>query len=249
MENKRVSALILLDLSAAFDTVDHNILLARLSLNFGISSSALSLLSSYLSDRTQAVHIGSRSSPSTCLSTGVPQGSVLGPLLFTLYTTPLSYLLNKSGVPYHMYADDTQLYYSFSASDSFIAFAYLSNVLDSVHNWLSANYLSLNPSKSEYLLIGTDQQRSKIASDLLSFSGSVLLPVASACNLGVIFDSQLSLSKQISSVCHRSYFSIRLLRQVHSSLDRNTAVLLANSLNTSNFDWSISLLFTSLIFT
>ena len=241
MENKRVSALILLDLSAAFDTVDHSILLSRLSLNFGVTSSALSLLNSYLSDRTQSVHIGSHSSPSSHLLTGVPQGSVLGPLLFTLYTTPLSYLLNNSGVSYHIYADDTQLYYSFSACDSHSTLTYLSNVLESVHDWLSSNYLSLNPSKTEFLLIGTDQQRSKIASDLLSFSGSAISPSDSARNLGVIFDSDLSLSKQISSVCRRSYHSIRLLRQIRSSLDLNSAVLLANSLTSSNLDYCNSL--------
>ena len=241
MENKRVSALILLDLSAAFDTVDHNILLSRLSLNFGITSSALSLLTSYLSDRTQSVHIGSNSSPSSLLRTGVPQGSVLGPLLFTLYTTPLSYLLHKTNVSYHMYADDTQLCYSFSASDSASTLAFLSTILDSVHNWLSSNYLTLNPSKTEFLLIGTAQQRSKITSDLLSFSGSVLSPTDSACNLGVIFDSEPSLSKQISSVCRRSYHSIRLLRQIRSSLDLNSAILLANSLTSSNLDYCNSL--------
>jgi len=241
MDKRRVSALVLLDLSAAFDTVDHNILLSRLSLNFGISSSALSILSSYLSDRTQSVHIHYNSSPSSHLLTGVPQGSVLGPVLFNLYTTPLSYLLNTSDVAYHMYADDTQIYFSFSSCDSASSLAHLSNVLTAVHNWLSSNYLSLNPSKTEFLLIGTDQQRSKIASNLLSFSGSVLSPTDSAKNLGIIFDSNLSLSKQISSVCSRSYYSIRLLRQIRSSLDLQTSILVANSLTSTNLDYCNSL--------
>ena len=95
MEKKQISALILLDLSAAFDTVVHQILLSRLSLNFGITGSALSLLSSYLSNRSQSVVINSVASDSSSVTSGVPQGSVLGPLLFTLYTTPLSYLLNS----------------------------------------------------------------------------------------------------------------------------------------------------------
>jgi hypothetical protein len=140
-----------------------------------------------------------------------------------------------------MYADDTQLYFSFSALDSHSTLVFLSNVLDSVHNWLSSNYLSLNPSKTEFLLIGTVQQRAKISSALLSFSGSLLSPSDSARNLGVIFDSNLSLSKQISSVCQRSYHSIRLLRQIRSSLDLKTAILVANSLTSSNLDYCNSL--------
>src|SRR5215469_14613042 len=114
MKRKRVSALVLLDMTAAFDTVDHDILLTRLSSNFGLSGSALSFLSSYLSERTQSVTIGSHSSPSSSVLTGVPQGSVLGPLLFTLYTTPLSFFLSDFHVSFHMYADDTQLYLSFN---------------------------------------------------------------------------------------------------------------------------------------
>src|SRR5437899_12065221 len=118
----KLSALVLLDLSAAFDTIDHNILLSRLTSNFGISGSALSLISSYLSNRSQSVSIQSQLSSSAPISTGVPQGSVLGPLLFCLYTTPLTYLFSNSPVSYHLYADDTQLYISFSSSDSFSSF-------------------------------------------------------------------------------------------------------------------------------
>src|SRR5437899_1831577 len=114
----KLSALVLLDLSAAFDTIDHNILLSRLTSNFGISGSAFSLITSYLSNRSQSVSIQSHLSHSAPISTGVPQGSVLGPLLFCLYTTPLTYLFSNSPVSYHLYADDTQLYISFSSSDS-----------------------------------------------------------------------------------------------------------------------------------
>lgn len=241
IENKSVTALVLLDLSAAFDTVDNNILLTRLSDYFGLSDSALNLLTSYLSSRTQSVVIDSVSSIPTVLKTGVPQGSVLGPLLFSLYTTPLSHLLESKNVSFHFYADDTQLYVSFSAPDSAAYLTLLSNVLDSVYKWLSSNYLCLNPSKTEFLLIGTPQQRAKVTSTSLSFCSTTIQPSSSARNLGVHFDQDLSLSRHISSVCSSSFFSIKQLRQVRSTLDHNSCVLLANALVSSKLDHCNSL--------
>ena len=91
------------------------------------------------------------------MQTGVPQGSVLGPLLFCLYTTPLSHMLSTTALSYHFYADDTQLYISFNSPDSATSLATLSSALDSVHAWLTSNRLSVNPSKTEFLIIGTPQ--------------------------------------------------------------------------------------------
>ena len=110
---QQLSALVLLDLSVVFDTIDHNILLDRLSRTFGITGNVLSLLSSYLQNRSQSVSINSNLSNPSPLDTGVPQGSVLRPLLFSLYITPLSFLLKNTPVSFHLYADDTQLYISF----------------------------------------------------------------------------------------------------------------------------------------
>ena len=125
-----MSALVLIDLSAAFDTIDHNILTNRLKTCFGISDSAFSLLSSYLTGRTQSVNIGDACSTELPLLRGVPQGSVLGPLLFSLYTTPLSHILEATSLQFHFYADDTQLYISFSSTDSDQSLRHLSSVLD-----------------------------------------------------------------------------------------------------------------------
>jgi hypothetical protein len=208
---------------------------------YGISGSALALISSYLSNCTQSVSINSTlSSPSPVL-TGVPQGSVLGPLLFSLYTSPMSLIFKNSKVSYHLYADDTQLYISFQSSDSVDSLITISSTLDLVHSWLTSNRLTVNPSKTEYLLIGTPQQRSKVTSTSVTFCGNQITPTKSCRNLGFIFDSDLSLKKQISTVCQSSYFQIRQIRQIRSSLDINAATMLANSLVSSRLDYCNSL--------
>jgi hypothetical protein len=241
--HQKVSALVLLDLSSAFDTIDHNILLTRLHSTFGFSGSALDLLTSYLSNRSQFVSVLNHHSPSLPLSTGVPQGSVLGPLLFSLYTSPIANIFSNSPVSFHLYADDTQLYISFSSSDSSTNLSILSSTLDSVHSWLTLNRLSVNPSKTEFLLIGTLQQRTKIVHKSISFCGSSISPTPHARNLGVEFDSDFSFKTHISNICRSSFFHIRQLRQIRSSLDQNSAILLANSLVSSKLDYCNSLFY------
>jgi hypothetical protein len=241
--DQKVTALILLDLSAAFDTIDYPILLSRLSTTFGITGNALEFLSSYLLNRTQAITIGPTHdcSPSSPLLTGVPQGSVLGPLLFCLYTTPLAATLSDFPVTPHFYADDTQLYISFSSSDFEISLRKLTSALDRTYTWLTSNRLSVNPTKTEYLLIGTPKQRSKVLSTSIMFQGAELQPTAEARNLGIIFDSDLTFTSHISSLCRSSFYHIRQLRQIRSCLDTNSAVILANALVSSKLDYCNSL--------
>ena len=109
--------LVLLDLSAAFDTVNHSLLLARLQKSFGIKGTVLQWFDSYLSQRTQFVNINEANSTVRDLPVGVPQGSVLGPVLYLLYTAPLAEVIRSYGLDYHLYADDTELYFAFKSVD------------------------------------------------------------------------------------------------------------------------------------
>ena len=243
MDDGRVTASTLLHLSAAFDTIDNTIILRRLGNWFGVSRKAFEWFKSYFTGRSQRIKLGNCLSSRSDLSFGVPQGPGLGPLLFTLYTTPLSSLVSGHAIPHHLYADDSQLYVSFSSGDSVAALNGLQSCLASVQSWMSTNKLKLNPDKTEFLLIGNERQRSKYLSmfpvDLLDVE---TYPAQSARNLGVIFDKNFNFHSHISAICSSCIYHIRDLRRIRRHLDLDSAKLLANALVSSRFDYCNSLL-------
>jgi len=146
-----VAALALLDLSAAFDTVDHNILLRHLRESYSISGVALTWISLYLADRQQSVcHTGSQSAQE-CIKFCVPQGSVLGPLLFVLYTADLVSLIADHSLHSHLYADDTQVYGWSPPSDASMLLANMSQCIHEVARWTCSNRLQLSAQKTELI--------------------------------------------------------------------------------------------------
>ena len=162
-DQKLVSVLALLDLSAAFDTLDHAILLRRLESTFGISGLALSWFESYLSDRTQSVVVGSLMSIPIPLVFGVPQGSVLGPVLFTLYSQPLSDVLARHSCDYHKYADDTEISDSAPPSDFTSAQSNIQSCISDTLSWMQSNKLKLNTEKNpEMMLVGSSVRISSV---------------------------------------------------------------------------------------
>uniref|UniRef100_A0A3B3DFR7 Reverse transcriptase domain-containing protein n=1 Tax=Oryzias melastigma TaxID=30732 RepID=A0A3B3DFR7_ORYME len=143
LDSQKLSVLVLLDLSAAFDTVDHQILLNRLRSLVGLSGNVLKWFYSYLSDRDFYVSLDTCSSRIHEISCGVPQGSILSPILFNLYMLPLGDVIRRHGVDFHSYADDTQLYIAVSPDDLEPLNTLLNCILD-IKSWMAENFLQLN---------------------------------------------------------------------------------------------------------
>ena len=137
-----ISILLLLDLSATFDTTDHNILLSRLNSVFGIQSTALQWFQSYFSDRYQSTSVNNSSSSPSQLMYGVPQGSVLGPILFVLYTTPPSGIIANHSVNHLLFVDDTQLQKSAPLSEVTSLTKELNACTDDIKTWISSNLMT-----------------------------------------------------------------------------------------------------------
>ena len=237
------TALVLLDLSAAFDTIDHDTLLSCLWSRFGFAGSALKWFRSYLQDRFQSVKIGSSLSNLFKLKFGVPQGSVLGPPLFSLYTTPLGQVIRKyTGVRYHFYADDTQLFIHLSPDDSLKSFDRLKSCLNDIQVWMSENKLKLNPDKTEFIVFGA-KDRHKWLSDSLPVNilGNCLSPADVVRNLGVLFDAKFCFTNHVNSVIKSCFISLRDLHRIRRFLSVDTSVVIANALVSSRLDYCNSL--------
>ena len=229
--------LILLDLSSVFDTVDHGILLDRLENHVGIKDTALAWFRSYLADRTFSVALGEFSSSTAPLSCGVPQGSILGPLLFSIYMLPLGQIIRNHDINFHCYADDTQIYVPLTGSDM----TQLSSVLaclSDIKCWMSQNFLQLNESKSEVLLFGPSNLTNVLKLKLGELSSNVQHSVR---NLGVMFDHNLAFDVQITKVVQSCFLQIRNIAKVKHFLSRADLEIVIHAFISSRLDYCNSL--------
>ncbi|KAK5933148.1 hypothetical protein CgunFtcFv8_004799 [Champsocephalus gunnari] len=207
--------LILLDLSAAFDTVSHTILLTRLR-DIGIEGTALRWLQSYLTERSHFICLNNHSSAKASVTQGVPQGSVLGPLLFIIYILPLGQILRHFNLDFHCYADDTQIYLSTKPLHN-PPLTHIDSCLTAIKTWMQ-HLLKLNSNQTELLLIGSKSTLSKVTDITLTIDGSIVSPSNQARNLGVIFDPTLSLEPHIRQTVKTSLFHLRNIAKILPSL-------------------------------
>ena len=242
MDGRCVSLLGLLDLSAAFDTVDHDILLQRLHLQFGFDGEALRWIRSFLTNRTQQVRFNGTLSEVAGLDCSVPQGSALGPLLFLLYTAGLFDIIEQRGLTAHSYADDTQIYISIPAVDAPAAADRFVNCVEDVEQWMGINRLKMNVDKTQLIWIGTRQQLSKISINELRLLSAMVPFSSKVTNLGVIVDGELRMEEHITERCKSCYFQLRQLRQVRRSLTLDARKTLVHAFISSRLDYCNSLL-------
>ena len=163
----------------------------------------------YLKGRTQHVVIKNVQSSMTKLKCGVPQGSVLGPVLFTTYLLPLGDFLRKFGVQFHCYADDTQLYIPFSQNDN-SCLGSIEECVSEIQIWMKANFLKLNAEKTEMIILSSPYFAKARTDDMIiNLNGDLIHPNRAVRNLGVIFDNTMNMESHVNKICQTAYIHLR----------------------------------------
>jgi len=245
MDEGEVVILVLLDLSAAFDTIDHKILLERLEKRYGVMDDALKWFKSYLTNRTQSVCINGIESEKLPLIHGVPQGSKLGPILFNSYIAPLSEVVKRHEIDDQKYADDEGILLAFKpkfTADQLEARSRLIKCIEEVRDFLSENKLSNNGDKTDMLIAGSAQQLLKVEIDSIEVGGVTIKAVDHVSNLGVIFDKTMSMEPQVKKICKTGYYHLRNISSIRNNINKKDAKTLIHAFVSSVLDNGNSLL-------
>lgn len=210
---------------------------------YGLTCQVLDWLRSFLTDRAYRVAFDGSLSSLHRLSCGVPQGSILGPILFILYTAGLSDVVAAHQLNSHSYADDTQLYVSCAPSDITASISRLAACVSDAEGWLRQNRLRLNPSKTEVICLGTRPQLSKVTAQSFILGSSVIQRSTTVRSLGFILDEQLTMSAHISNLTRACFFQLRQLSTVFMSLTPSASAALVHAFVHSRLDYCNAILF------
>ena len=238
------AVLLMLDLSAAFDTIDHGILLSRLNSLYGISGDALDWFKSYLSNRVQRVIIGDTVSECKNLNFGVPQGSVLGPKIYCMYTKPISDIIAGHGLSHHCYADDTQLYIAIEHSANLHSeLLRMEQCVADIRNWMRHNMLKLNDDKTELIVFASRYNQHLYSDASMMIGNTTVVCEPQVKNLGVIFDQVMSMRQHVNYTSRTARFHLRNISRIRRYIPEESCKLVVQSLVTSRLDYSNGLLY------
>ena len=235
LENKTATLSVFLDLSKAFDTIDHNIMLKKLEF-YGIRGIALNWFESYLTGRKQFVQFNNEKSILEDIICSVPQGSVLGPLLFIIYTNDIPNCIKSSCVI--VFADDTTIYAS--GSNMTTLYNTMKIELESLTDWFCANKLSLNVSKTNYMVFGNHNITAN-QNNILSIGNTHIQRKSVAKFLGVLIDDQLNWFDHIKHVKSKMSSSLYCMNSAKNILTKNELIILYYSLLYPYLDYGIVL--------
>ena len=245
IDNRHISLLVLLDLSAAFDTVDHNILLSVLEHRFAIHGTALDWFRSYLTECTQSFVFAGKQTTAYQVECSVPQGSVLGPLGFVAYTDDVIDVIQQHDVSPHLYADDTQLLASTKPENVSAVRQQLARCVADVSRWCAARRLQLNSDKTEAIWIGSKAALNKLSAQDRSLTVSddtVVKSTDVVRDLGVFFDAELTMKQHIAKVSAACFYHLRRLRQIRRRVGQAVVTRLVLAMITSRLDYCNSVL-------
>ena len=191
--------------------MDHYFLLKRLNISYGISHSVLDWLTSYLTNRTQFVQLNGSCSKSSVVTCGVPQGSVLGLILFLSYTADLTRLVNAHNLQVHLYADDTQVYGFCDIEDSASFQNAVSACIDDISVWMRSNRLQLNAEKTEVMWCASSRRMHLVPAVPHRVGADNVTPVSFVQDLGVYLDADASMTTHISRTAASCFGILRYL--------------------------------------
>ena len=242
MDQQKVTQLILIDLSSAFDRVDHDILLNITNCSFGVSGTALNWLSSYLQSRSQRICINSAASEQFKLDQGVPQGSCLGPVVFTDYSSPVFSVNDQHGKQGHAFADDYQVYCGFLPDSLYSNCESMELCIRDINSWMQGMKLKMNNSKTEYILFGTPQQLAKCTNTAINIGGYEAHALNCVRNLGAYFDKHMSMEERVKFKCRAAYAQLYNIVKIIKYLDQQNTEKLIHALVHSHIDYCNALL-------
>ena len=227
IDERKITAMVLIDLSKAFDSICHTTLIGKLHA-LGTSTHALNWFRSYLTNRKQTTRVGTSLSPSSTVTHGVPQGSILGPILFSVYMNDLPNAIKNCSI--ESYFDDAKLFLSFGIKERETALSQLTQDLNRVASWCCTNRLLINPQKTKLMLFGTRQLTGRVSDIAIPFLGKTLSPSNSCKDLGIVFDKHLSFNDHTDYLTSSLLGKLCQINRVRHLLTKEALLITLNAL-------------------